>query len=41
MGTGRKVLNVSYCKNFLGTNFAEKTNPKFFLHLIDLDDLAD
>lgn len=41
MGTGGKVLNVPDCKGFLGTNFAEKTNPKFFLNLIDLDNLAD
>ena len=40
MGTGSKVLNATDCKDFLGTKFAEKTNPNFFLKLIDVDDLA-
>ena len=41
MGTGGKVLNATDCKDFRGTNFAEKTNPKSFLKLIDIDELAD
>ena len=40
VGTGSKVLNATDCKDFLGTKFAEKTNPNFFLKLIDVDDLA-
>ena len=38
MGTDGNATN---CKNFLGTMFAEKTNPKFFLKPMDVDDLAD
>ena len=41
VGAGGKVLNVTDCKDFLETMFAEKPNPKFFLKLIDVDDLAD
>ena len=41
VGIGGKVLNVTDCKDFLETKFAEKPNPKFFLKLIDGDDLAD
>ena len=41
VGTGGKVLNAIDCKNFLGTTFADKPNPKFFLKLIDVGDLVD
>ena len=41
MGTGGKVFNATDCKDFLGTKFAEKPNPQFFLQLIDVNDLAD
>ena len=37
VGTGGKVLNITDCKDFLGTKFVEKPNPKFFLKLIDVD----
>ena len=33
MGTVGKALNSTDCKDFLGTKFAEKTNPTFFLKL--------
>ena len=29
VGAGDKVLNVTDCKDFLGSKFAEKPNPKF------------
>ena len=41
MGTGGKVLNAADYKDFLGLKIAEKTHPRFFLKLIDVDDLAD
>ena len=41
VGTGGKVLNITDCKDFLGTKFAQKPNPKFFLKLIDIDDVAN
>ena len=41
MGTGGKVFNATDCKDFLGTKFAEKPNPKLIFKLIDVDDLAD
>lgn len=39
MGTESKVLTATDCKDFLGTMFAEKTNPIVILK--DVDDLAD
>ena len=36
-----KLLNATDCKDFPGTKFAEKTNPKFLLKQIDVDGLAD
>ena len=40
-GAGVKVPNATDCKDFLGTMFGDKPNPKFFLKLIDADDLVD
>ena len=41
MGTESKVLTATDCKDFLGTMFAEKTNPIVILKVINVDDLAD
>ena len=41
MGIGGKVLNATDCKDVLETKFGEKTNPNFFIKLIDVDDLED
>ena len=41
MGIKSKVLTATDCKDFLGTMFAEKTNPIVILKVIDVDDLAD
>ena len=41
VGTGGKVLNATDCKEVLETKFGEKTNPNFFIKLIDVDDLED
>ena len=41
MGTRVKVPNATDCKDFLGAMFGDKPNLKFFLKLIDVDDLVD